>query len=70
MTIDKKFIHRARNHYRCVMCGRLNIAPGDSYWSMFGMADAGDKPYRIKVCLKCDEWSETQTQKLVGTNNE
>lgn len=61
MTISKKRIGKAAQQYRCVFCqGAIN--PGDSYWSMFGMAERGDKPYTIRVCIGCEEHDQAKAE--------
>lgn len=51
MTIATN-VFKARRDYVCVECHKL-ITKGSRYTSMFGMADSGDRPYRIKVCRDC-----------------
>lgn len=51
MTIASS-VHKAKREYRCDICHQP-ITQGSRYTSMFGMADSGDKPYRIKLCSEC-----------------
>lgn len=56
MTIHENK-HRARRDYRCVSCHQF-ILKGAEYFRLYGMADAGDKPYAIRLCVECKEKQE------------
>lgn len=54
MTIRATKIRKSRVPRWCASC-RKGMPVGTPQWSLYGMADAGDKPYTIHVCCECKE---------------
>lgn len=58
-NIIKKKVQTARQTYDCDEC-RNPILNGHKYLYMFGSAHKGEKPYSLRICLKCDQDKRNQ----------
>ena len=56
MVISATLVGCAKRPWRCETCREL-IEVAASYVALFGMAETGDPPYRIRLCLTCAEKS-------------
>lgn len=50
MTIAARLVFKPRRAYRC---GGHRAEIIGTHVSMFGMAEAGDKPYGMRLCIPC-----------------
>lgn len=49
-TISAKVVLEPRRSWHCAMCRNGPLGP---HLKLFGMGEAGDKPYEIRVCPGC-----------------